>query len=74
MHALTIAAASFSGALGDRAGAAGALPDGRDGPPVRPLEDVVSRRALSRVFLTSLVAGLVLMLGFDRPATRLLAW
>jgi hypothetical protein len=27
---------------------------------------------LSRVFLTSLVAGLVLMLGFDRPATRLL--
>jgi hypothetical protein len=32
----------------------------------------VSRRALSRVFLTSLVAGLVLMLAFDRPATRLL--
>jgi hypothetical protein len=32
----------------------------------------VSRRALSRVFLTSLVAGLVLMLGFDRPAPRLL--
>jgi hypothetical protein len=32
----------------------------------------VSRRALSRVFLTSLVAGLALMLGFDRPATRLL--
>jgi hypothetical protein len=32
----------------------------------------VSRRALSRVFLTSLVAGLVLMLGFDRPTTRLL--
>jgi len=32
----------------------------------------VSRRALSRVLLTSLVAGLVLMLGFDRPATRLL--
>jgi hypothetical protein len=32
----------------------------------------VSRRALSRVFLTSLVAGLVLMLGFDRAATRLL--
>jgi hypothetical protein len=24
------------------------------------------------VFLTSLVAGLVLMLGFDRPATRVL--
>jgi hypothetical protein len=32
----------------------------------------VSQRALSRVFLTSLVAGLVLMLGFDRPTTRLL--
>ena len=32
----------------------------------------MSRRALSWVFLTSLVVGLVLMLGFDRPATRLL--
>jgi hypothetical protein len=32
----------------------------------------VSPRALSRVLVTSLVAGLVLMLGFDRPATRLL--
>ena len=32
----------------------------------------MSRRALRRVFLTSLGAGLVLMLGFDRPATRLL--
>jgi hypothetical protein len=32
----------------------------------------VSRRALGRLFVTSLVAGLVLMLGFDRPATRVL--
>ena len=32
----------------------------------------MSPRALSRVLVTSLVAGLVLMLGFDRPATRLL--
>lgn len=32
----------------------------------------MSGRALSRVFLTSLVAGLVLMVGLDRPATRVL--
>ncbi len=32
----------------------------------------MSRRALSWGFVASLVAGLVLMLGFDRPATRLL--
>lgn len=32
----------------------------------------MSRRALSRVFVASLIAGLVLMLGFDRPLTRIL--
>jgi hypothetical protein len=32
----------------------------------------MSRRALGWLFVTSLVAGLVLMLGFDRPLTRIL--
>ncbi len=32
----------------------------------------MSRRALRWGFVASLVAGLVLMLGFDRPVTRLL--
>ncbi|MEA2234636.1 MAG: hypothetical protein QOD83_4452 [Solirubrobacteraceae bacterium] len=32
----------------------------------------MSRRALSWLFVTSLVAGLVLMLGFDHPLTRVL--
>jgi hypothetical protein len=31
----------------------------------------MSRRALGTVVLASLVCGLVLMLGFDRPATRI---
>jgi hypothetical protein len=32
----------------------------------------VSRRVLGWVFVTSLVAGLVVMLGFDCPLTRIL--